>query len=494
VPELTPTEQLLKAFMGVVASDKTPEQMSNFLKDIMPNPSNRPVDGYLFDGGPFSQIEGDIYSLAISQSSELTKWLPTELVNYTNDIVQHLSWAGAPYAMNGSQTYSAYLSTIVIGDCGYGPSGTNWDGFSYEVGSGSFSFTTPMMTVWKDSGLKKYHQEFPMSYNIIGGNGATQGRISNDKDWALAQLLDWARSHVDFINIYGERQNSDMEWDGLSTIIQTGYIPARLRGSSGNGSYANPLVVSGAALGTPADPGVVLKTLDEMVKDRLLFAAQRGWTVNNEDIALLMHPFHLEMLQEALAAGGLLYYTSTYGFTGQMTVGEYETRLRAMQDNKTLPLGNRDIKVITEINLGSPSTVDVVGGGTNLPAHTSDIFFLCKKVNGIEVLANKFVNWRELDYPDAIKNDETMTTIQGGLARTGYVTESNKCYYYYLEVGGRMVVKMMPMQARLTNVTIQKRFATTMRDQNQWWAPYYAAFNGVEGFQGSQLLFGQRTA
>ncbi len=489
-PELT-LENLLKAYINNMPNEE--RQRMGLMKDVMPE-EGRPTTGYIFDGGPFSPIDDEIWSLSIGQSSPLTNWIPTERVTYKHDLVQHMSWDAVPFGFDGHQTYKDFLSSIVISDCGYGPSGVNWDGFTYEVGGGSFSWTTPMMMIERDSGMQ-YWEDFPRTYKLHKG-GQTM-MIDNDQDWALSQLLDICKRHVDYIILYGEKANSDMEWDGLSTIITTGYIGSRVKsGSTASAAMANPLVMNGATLGSPADPGVVLRALETMVADRIDYIETRGWSVNitsdasTSDVVLLMHPYHLLRLQEALAAGGLTYFQALYNFTGEISISEFDARLTSMRNAKTLPLGGRDIPVLLERNLGGASTINIVGGGTNLPAHTADIFFLVRRVDGNIILSQKFIDWSQLDYP--FKADDDMMEIQGGIARSGYVEESKKCWYFFMHMQGRMVVKLMPVQARLTSVTIQKRDVIDMRDQSAFWAEDFAAYNGAKGGENVVLLVGQR--
>lgn len=483
----TELESLFKMMGSVLASKLAPDQMERLMKDTMPA-GGRPVNGRLYDGGPFSLINEDIYSLNIGNSSEFTQWMDTEAVDYKIDEVQHITWGAVPYGFDGSQTYADWLSTITIDTCGYGPSGVNWDGFTYRVEGGSFSFTSDMMTVIEDSGIKLYQKQ-PL-YNIRGGNGPISGVISSDKDWAIAQLLDVARRHVDYINLYGEKLNSDMEWDGIHTIITPGYVGARVVGPSASAAYADPLWFNGAALGAPANPATVLKLINTMVKNRRKFAASRNWTINPADEILLMHPDQLELLQESLAQGGLPYYNNLFGSAGQLTLtlGEYEARLTRFRESNMLQLSGRSIRVITDINIGHESVIDDTTDGTG---HTGDIFYLVKRVNGMTVLSNKFLDWNKLDYP--FKGTDRMAEIQGGIARTGWVEEASKCYYYFLEMYGRMVCTFMPMQGRISNVTMARHDAADLVEQTAFWAPNYAGFNGEMGGTGVQRLFGQRT-
>jgi hypothetical protein len=471
-------QQMFAQFMkNMIASSFTPEQMAEIMKDAMPADGRRET-GYLYDGGPFSLINQDIYSLYVTGGTELTKWIPTRLVNYKVDEVQHIAYS-VPKGFDGSQSYADYLSTITIPECGYGPAGFDWQGFAYRMEGGTFSFTTEMMKVWHDSGLKYYERQ-PL-YQIRGGMGPLNGVIQSDKDWAIAHLLKRAEDHVDWINVYGERANSDMEWDGLSTIVQPGYIASKVVGQ-GAPVWADPVWMNGATLATPGD---VLKTLDALVGKILGRIQARNWNVGNDDIAIYMNDLHFRYITEAMAAGGLNYYTSVYGFTGEMSVGDYEARLARMQSEKRLPLGGRMIRVLTDVNLGYSTTVNT--SGTDSAAHTSDIFVLVRRLNGQNVLENLFIDWNAMDYPDF--PSETMTAIQGGIARTGYITEANKCYYYYLEMGGRMVCRMMPLQGRLSNVTMTKHNLLETSEATAFWAPDFYAFNGVRGHAGTPLLF-----
>lgn len=467
-------QEMFQQFMAnMVKSTFSPEQLQAIMKDTMPSGGRRET-GYLYDGGPFSLINEDIYSLYVTGGTELTQWIPTRLVDYKVDEVQHIAYT-VPKGFDGSQSYADYLSTITIPECGYGPAGFDWNGFSYRMEGGTFSFTTEMMKVWQDGGLK-YFQKQPL-YQIRNGMGVMNGTITSDKDWAIAHLFKRAEDHVDWINLYGERANSDMEWDGLSTILQPGYVASKVVGQ-GAPVWADPVWMNGATLLTAGD---VLKTLDQLVGKIFRRIQQRNWNVAPDDVAVYMNDLHFSYITEALAAGGLNYYTSAYGFTGQMTVGDYEARLQRMQSDKRLPLGGRMVKVITDSNLGYSTVV----GST--PAHTSDIFVLVRRLNGQNILENLFIDWNGMSYPKF--DEESMTTIQGGLARTGYITEGNKCYYYYLEMGGRMVCRMMPLQGRLANVTITKHSIIETTEQTAFWAPDFYAFNGVQGQHGTPLLF-----
>jgi hypothetical protein len=66
-------------------------------------------------------------------------------------------------------------------------------------------------------------------------------------------------------------------------------------------------------------------------------------------------------------------------------------------------------------------------------------------------LEQQYVDWSSLDYP-AI--NENQFPLQGGIVRAGWVTEANKCYYYYAEMGGRLVSYMSPMQGRIMNAVV----------------------------------------
>lgn len=482
-------EALLNMMKGVlIAADFAPDQVERLMKDAMPS-GGRPITGRIYDGGPFSSTNPDIYALNIGNSSEISRWIPSRRVNWLKDEVQHIGWGAFPYGFDGSQTFSDWLSTITIPTCGYGPAGTNWDGFRYQVDGGGFSWTTDMMTVIEDSGLK-YFERQPIQYNIHGGNGPIDGVIANDKDWAIAQLLDVARQHVDFINLYGERANSDMEWDGLSALITPGYVQSHLIGTSQSAAMADPMWVNGVSLGVPTDPALLYKTLNGIVSNRLTYIRKRNWTVAVSDMCLLMHPIVLEQLHQAQAAGGDVYWNNYFGTPAQFvqSLGDYRTEYNRLKESRTLRLGGVDIPVITDDNLGFYGAIDV--SGTQTEAYTGDIFFLVRRVNGMNVLEQRYVDWSQLDYP--FKGSERMTEINGGTARTGWVEEANKCYYYYIEMFGRMVCLFMPIQARIANVTIIPNTAYDLPEQTAFWAPNTAAYNGARGGAGTQLLFGQR--
>jgi hypothetical protein len=281
-----------------------------------------------------------------------------------------------------------------------------------------------------------------------------------------------------------------MEWDGISQIIKPGYVQSKLIGTSQSAALADPLWMNGVALGVPTDPALLLKVLNSMVRNRRTYARQRGWSLNLSDVALLMHSTVLEMLQQAQAAGGMAYWENYFGSAGQIiqTLDGYENRLQALRESKTLRLDGVDIPVLVEDNLGFYGSITI--GGTPTEAYTGDIFFLVRRLNGMNVLENRFVDWNKVNYP--FKNTDQFQQIQGGIARTGWVDEAKKCYYYFLEMHGRMVCMMMPMQGRISNITIVPNNSLDFVEQTAFWAPNTAAYGGARGGGGVPLLVGQR--
>lgn len=447
-------------------------------KDTVPS---RPLYGSrIFENGPFSLIDNDLFSNIASGGSAIMRWIPTATMRSRRSHVAHLDWV-APEGYLGDTTYPEYLAGISIGECGYGPS-TVWSGFSYQMSSGSFSWTTTSMRPYEDGGLH-YYEEMPV-YAVRGEN-LNMPVISSDAEWAIARVIHIMETHLDFVLKHGDRANSEMEFDGLDVIVRPGFVASHIYGT-GTPTWADPVFFNGAALN---DAGTLLRKIRAIIRLIRKRARDRNWTLAPSDMVLYMGTTMWDQLSEFVAMGAAFQYTNTYGFTGEQSFRDFRAEYRETRQGGvgfgTIDIDGTPVPVLTDSNLGAGTTLDTGSGGVD--AITGDIYILTRRAGGMSFLMQEYLDWGDLDYP--AKNRENHFLLQGGLVRSGWVEESNKCYYYYGEMVGRLICTMLPMQGRLTNVTIPV-LDVLEHEAAAFWNPDFYAFRaqGVQGQQGTELL------
>lgn len=464
------------AGIDVVNAPMIQRIFEQYRKDTMPAGGRPTYDGRMYENGPFGFIDEEITSHVISGGSPLMNWIPSRNIKDRYHHVAHLDFI-APEGFTGAESYPTWLRSIEIGECGYGPS-TDWSGFAYQQPGGSFSWSTSMMKTYEDSGIK-YYEEQPIRRlrgSMIGSP------ITTDKEWAVARILHAMEVHLDFVIKHGDRQNSDMEWDGLDQIIRTGYVASRVYGS-GTPHWADPIVVNGTTLTTA---GQILTTIRVLIRRIVNRIQARNWSLNSGDLIVFMSKTMWDNLAEFVAAGGMHQYTNAYGFSGEMNIADFERRLSATKSGGlgfgTISVDGMEIPVMTDPNMGANSQFNPGGGAVD--AVTGDIFILTRRAGGMTFLEQQYVDWNQLDYP-AI--NENKFALQNGIVRAGWITEANKCYYYYGEMMGRMVCTMLPLQARINGVSVPTLDSLEV-EAGAFYAKDFYAFNGSQGGEGVKLL------
>lgn len=449
---------------------------------------NRPNLAGRWSEGPFSAITEEVTSLAVTGGSTLTQWMPTRTMASRKHITSHLTFI-APRDFTGAETYAEWLNGIEIGECGYGPSGSQWNGFEYRQEAGSFSFTTDTMKPYEDGGLPYYENSPQVAIRAAGDVIPGSMVIQNDADWALVQLLLNAEGHVAYIMDHGDETNSVMEWNGLDQINRPGYVQARIVGP-GVATWADPIWVNGAG---SSNLGEILQTIRVVVRLLRKRARQRMWNIAFGDMVLYMEAAMWENLLEAQAAGAMFNYTNVYGFNGEIDIDQFERRLEATRAAQAINVDGQMIPVLLGDGLGAGVDLtidDGMGGEVTIPAVSGDIHILTRRAGGQTFWWQEYLDWNNLDYPSAMW-DETRTILQNGIARSGAVTEANKCYYWYFEMVGRMLCTMLPMQGRIANLVVPLLNEMEM-EQRQFWARNYYAYGGAgaRGGEGTDILVG----
>lgn len=445
-------------------------------KDTMPVGGRPRFDSRLYENGPFGALDTEITSTVPTVTTPLLEWIPTQRIASRNTRVSHIDWI-APKGYTGAETYPEWLSGIEIGECGYGPE-TTWSGFNYQVGNGSFSWKTSMMKPYEDGGVR-YYEDYPV-HNI---NGVA---MPSDKEWAVARVLLQMEQHLGYVVKHGDARNSDMEWDGLDQIVRTGYVASRVY--NGNPpTWADPIIFNGVTMTTP---GKILESVRILVRSLRKRARSRGWGMGPTDMVVYMSSTMWDNLSEHVAAMALYNYTNAYGFTGQITSREFREEYRETRTGGlgygTLDIDGMPIAVLTDDNMGAIASINPDGNGASDHV-VSDIFVLTRRAGGNTFWQQEYIDWNQLEYPSY---DETRFALQGGLVRAGWVTEANKCFFYYGEMAGRLVCRMLPMQGRITSAAV-KILSQYEQESSAPYSPDYYAFGTQQGGMGNVLLTGQ---
>ena len=425
--------------------------------------------GWLYQNGPFSMISDDILSLVVSGGSALVQWMPTRLVGDRFERVSHLEWV-APKGFDGSQTYRDWLATITIADCDYGPT-TDWSGFEYQVEGGRWSFQSPVLHL-EDFGQKDYERS-----PIYTVRGDQQGLIAldNDADWGIARALMVNEQHVNYNYVFGDRNNSQMEIDGIDQIVTPGYVQLK-RVGKGIPHFANPLVINGAVLTTV---GEVLTTIRAVVRKLRGRAAMRQWGIGGDDMAIALPLAMWVYLAEGLALDGGGYN----GLTAPTPRDFREERDRILT-SMSIPVDGIPVRVLLDGTMGKNVTLNA-GDPTEASAVAGDIFILTRRAGGETLLEAQFLDWRQWDKAPPDNTDKF--SVLGGIARAGWKETNSKCFQWFVEMGGRLVSRFQPMQARINNVVIP----TLLPNENEamnFTAQDFFAYDGQRGGEGTALL------
>jgi len=419
-------------------------------KDTMPAEGFPAPGGRVLDGGPFSLINETIFNgIPInSGGNAISRWLPSGKMKSRKKEVQHLEFIIPDGFDIDTETYAEYLAGLDIGECGYGPS-VDWSGFRYQSEGGTFSLSTKMLKQI-ESGNLPYYETMPLGfgYNLVGADGSTM-RIDNDGDWALALILMMSEDHLNYITTFGYKENSDMEWDGLSAIVTTGYVEAHTVGR-GIPHWANALIVDGSAIVTAVD---LLSEMHQMVRHLRRRAQMKNWSIATGDMVFYMSAMMWDNLSHHIASGALEQHLDTYNFAGGITIDVYLERLAAIRGGGfgtgVIPIDGLPVWVITDANMGVNSTIEISAVVT--PAVTSDVFLLTRQAGNFQLWSHDFLDYSDLGGPQ-FPNEEF--SVQNGFGKSGVITEANKCYFYYLEMMGRLSCNMLPLQGRITSASL----------------------------------------
>lgn len=283
---------------------------------------------------------------------------------------------------------------------------------------------------------------------------------------------------------HGDRSNSEMEWDGIDMINRPGYVQSRMIGS-GHATWADPIWVNGAGV---SDLWKILQTIRVVVRLLRKRVRDRNWTVLDGDQVVYMDSTMWDNLREAIASGAMYRFSQLYGFEGRISYQDFRSEYQATGQG-ILDIDGSPIPVLIDGNLGAGVDLTVddgQGGTTTVPAVVGDIQILTRRVNGMTLWYQEYLDWNDWEYP-AAQWSEDRFTMQGGVVRAGYNTDGSKCFYYFGEMVGRLVCTMLPLQARIANVVVPLLDSMEL-EQAAFWTRNFYAYNGQGGGEGTDLL------
>lgn len=392
--------------------------------------TDRPAAGWLYDEGPYTMREETLFNKVIRGGSALMSWIPTNRMEAKEEGIAYLDYV-IPDGWDGSD-YFAYLATLEIGSCEYGP-GTAWSGSEMQVSFGEWSTSSETLERW-DFGLPR-HKSTP----ILSVRGASGMPMANDAEWATARVAINLERHHESILRFGTL-GQPLQFDGLSNVISPGYVAAHSIGG-GTPTWSDPLLYDGTSLTTVEE---ILTVLRAVVRKIIRRASQRNWSIGGTDMAIVVPAAIWPYLLDAIACGGNTGCGSAP--TGYVINDVRAERARSAVGGLgfgTFEVDGMAVPVIPDDGMG----LNVVDSNVNYTV--GDIYVLVRRVNGINILEQQYLDFNMLDIPSG-----NWWTENGGITRVGWIDLNEKCWYSFAEQAGRFLCRMEPLQARITSVSV----------------------------------------
>lgn len=440
------------------------------------------------DRGIFSWTVDDVISSSIRGSSPLLAWLPSAPRNTWNEKVAHLT-AVFGLDFDGSQEYIDYIASASNPDeCDFGEGGMDFQVYEYSIGYNRMSTKSKPLNRFDFGGMKQWEKQ-PV-YSIRGPQEGTQ--ITNDAEWALTMLARDMEDHINWCGIYGDGDVPSTKgmFHGLNSVISKGYVEARAEGKGDASIFSDPDVYSGVNLTTPE---ALISFLRNVIRRLVRRMRQRGYTPQGDDMVIAMPPEIWEECAEVLAAG---YFDNRVVTNIEFhTTPEVFARMKQSYMNGGigqgfLPVSNvGNVPILQDEHLGS--SVTSLSGNN---AITGDIYVLTKRFGNMNILEMQYINWSDISLPPVGNSDNGRyldSAYQNGMFRGSWNHVNNMCYTYGMETYMRLVSRVQPFQAKITDVTIEvdrigKMEAASWTHRNFF--PFSQA--GKTGGQGESLIDG----
>lgn len=431
----------------------------------------------------WSACTGEIISDVVRGGSMLTKWIPAAAQNTWVNTVSHLSWI-AGKGFDGSQTYLDSLEDGNAAECGFGPGGMDFQVCEYSENMHKISVSNedrPLSIL--HAGGMRYCAQQPI-YRIRGADvGVDQAYIDNDADWIVALLGVDLEMHLDWDLVYGDAAIAKKKGlsNGLDTVISEGYVRSRHTGE-GACDFTDPLVYSGTNLTTARQ---LLQFIKHVARKLFQRIRVRGFQPSGADMCIAMPWPFWDLIADEIALGSLTPGTQAY-IQFQTTPEVWQRQRDAVTSGGigfgVITIDGISIPVIPEELLGSNTTVD---GDT--PAHTGDVYILTRRFANREILTQEYVNWNQIGdaAPEALSRNSVV--MQNGMIRTTWVTVNDQCYFYGLQMYRRLVSKFQPLQAKITDITLEMPMEDYFEAGTYTHQDFYA-YEGAVGGDGTAKL------
>ncbi len=435
-------------------------------------------DSSLVNNGPFSLQDGDIISMMQSGGSKLMQWMPSRGVKHRQENIRHLAFVTMD-GHTGSQSYLDFLASQPdIDECDYGPAPT-WNGMEYRTDFYQFSFKSKTFKYPDHTGVREWERE-PRNYI----RGSLQGTsIASDIELGLSQLAYVSEQHMNWNLVHGNPSvvptRNPGASEGLSTIINTGWVAAR-RVGPGESNFIDPIVVDGSGFAT-TDGAEALRMI-QMVVRRIRGRAEMLGTNVDADMAVVMNAAHWAKISEAIAAGNLAASGMAANFT--LTAGDYfdlknRVTVGGLGDG-FIPVDNRPVPIIIENSLGS----NIYGTPNQVQG---DIYILTRRIHGLNILENQYLDYRMLTVIPELER----TVMANGFYSTGALIDNSKCFTYFMENEFRTISRMQPLQARITGVVLDAESSMELLEgSNFTHDDFYAYGDGNQAGGGTDFIRG----
>lgn len=417
----------------------------------------------LYDAGPFSWQSEDIISDIIPDGSQLLQWIPTGTVEAANEVVDHISYV----AVDGwdGQNYGTFLAALDVAECEFGPA-TKFDTTSYEVTYGTFSFSTDTFKVIPSIVVRDQYDRSAM----YRSRGSFKGLpLDNDAEFGIARLMHHMQQHVAFVTTDGVLSNSDFEYDGFVEVIATDYVTNHeVSGHGGNNLFSDPLVIDASGFGSTA---TIINSMRNAVRFIRRRAGQRQIAIQDGDMAWTMPLASWHAIAEELAINGMVPTTSVE------FPGDAEERLNRILTggfgNGAFLVDGRPVPVIIEDNLGTETDTNTTVTSTN--------YLLTRRGSGVNLLEQQWIDFStaQAAFTPLMQGSMQMSTGLGGIVRYGEVVENATCWYYFAEMGGRLISRFQPLMARMNNVVLPLN--APFRVESGGYSDHFYANEGTPG-------------
>lgn len=432
--------------------------------------------------GIFSHYVDDIISDLASGGSALLRWLPARGVNTWNEHIGHLSFVTAE-GYDGSTSYMAHLvGQDEVGECDFGD-GADYQVYEYSHTMHRMSFSNKSKPFSRTVGMSQHKK---MSRKYLRGARAGMN-IESERDWVLAMLVERLEGHQSWNAWYGDPAapaagNGNM-YDGLNNLITNGWVRSKMIGS-GAGTWTDPIVVNGVPLDTLKKQVRMIRAVASKIIERM---RDRGYTPNSNDMAIAMSGPHWRALSEAIATGALVtLFDSSVDLSVTPEVVQRELmRVRSGGLGAgTIEVSGVQIPILIDNMLGHNTTLS-----TGEPGVTGDIYVLTRFYRGMTVLEHQYLDWSQIptQAPDGERNVPVLQ--QGNMIRTtwGYTDTARTCWWYGMEMWGRITPLMMPLQARINDVTVEAWLDDELESGN-YAHPNWYGYEGQESGAGTSLI------